>query len=88
MLPHVRVGEGYLCKATPHPFESLGRPLSPLPQGERAREAPAACARTNLRLYEIAARAIPLFPACYLQGTLQPQRVEPCVRGLPTPRRA
>jgi hypothetical protein len=35
MLPHVRVGEGYLCKATPHPFESLGRPLSPLPQGER-----------------------------------------------------
>jgi hypothetical protein len=88
MLPQVRVGEGYLCKATPHPFESLGRPLSPLPQGERAREATAACGRTNLRLYETAIGSVSLFPTCYLQGTLQPQRVEPCVRGLPTPRRA
>jgi hypothetical protein len=39
MLPRVRVGEGYICKATPHPFESLGRPLCPFPQGETAQEA-------------------------------------------------
>ena len=38
MLPHVLMGEGYLAR-TPHPFESAGRPLCPLPQGERAREA-------------------------------------------------
>ena len=37
MLPHVLMGEGYLAR-TPHPFESAGRPLCPLPQGERARE--------------------------------------------------
>jgi hypothetical protein len=30
---------------------------------------------TNLRLYEIGPGAIPLFPACYLQGTAQLQRV-------------
>jgi hypothetical protein len=33
---------GTCLKQTPHPFESLGRPLCPLPQGERAREPSAA----------------------------------------------
>ena len=41
MLPHVLMGEGYLAR-TPHPFESAGRPLCPLPQGERALEATSA----------------------------------------------
>jgi hypothetical protein len=35
-------------------------------------------------LYEITAGLSSLFPACYLQGTLQLQRVEPSVRGPPT----
>jgi hypothetical protein len=38
MLARAMMGEGYVA-ATPHPFESLGRPLRPLPQGERARKA-------------------------------------------------
>jgi hypothetical protein len=37
ILPRATTGEG--CDArTPHPFEFVGRPLCPLPQGERARE--------------------------------------------------
>jgi hypothetical protein len=31
--------------------------------------------RTNLRLHEMIASPASLFPACSLQGTLQPQRV-------------
>jgi hypothetical protein len=34
-------------------------------------------ASTNLRLYETAIGSISLFPACYLQGAPQLQRVEP-----------
>src|SRR5260370_26553691 len=33
--------------------------------------------RTNLRLQETIAGSPSLFPACYLQGMLQPQRVSP-----------
>src|SRR5262249_37998418 len=33
--------------------------------------------RTDLRLWETIAGSPCLFPACYLQGTLQPPRVEP-----------
>src|SRR5260370_35375327 len=40
--------------------------------------------RTNLGLYEITAGSASLFPACYLQGTPQLQRVEPSARGPPT----
>ena len=36
--------------------------------------------RTNLRLWETVAGSPCLFPACYLQGMLQPQRVEPSAR--------
>ena len=39
---------------------------------------------TNLRLRETMAGSVSLFPACYLQGMLQLQRVEPSVRGIPT----
>jgi hypothetical protein len=40
--------------------------------------------RTNLGLYEITTGSVSLFPACYLQGTPQLQRVEPSARGPPT----
>jgi hypothetical protein len=43
--------------------------------------APGTRVRTNLRLYEIAAGAVRLFPGCYLQRLAQPQRVEPSARG-------
>jgi hypothetical protein len=39
VLPRVMTGEGVHVTRTPHPFEFVGAPLSPLPQGERAREA-------------------------------------------------
>ena len=38
---------------------------------------------TNLRLWEIIAGSASLFPACYLQGALQPQRVEQQPRASP-----
>ena len=51
MLSRVRMGEGYVAAPTPHPFESLGTPLCPLPQGARAREASAArFGETNPRI--------------------------------------
>jgi hypothetical protein len=39
MVLRARKGEGYAAR-TPHPFQCVGTPLSPLPQGERARKAP------------------------------------------------
>src|ERR1700730_6818648 len=39
VLPRVMMGEGVRVTRTPHPFEFVGAPLCPLPQGERAREA-------------------------------------------------
>ena len=33
MLPRAMVGEGCRAATTPHPFESVGTPLCPLPQG-------------------------------------------------------
>src|SRR5262245_36912312 len=39
---------------------------------------------SNLRLQETIAGSPRLFPACYLQGTLQPQRVEPSARQVRT----
>ena len=81
--------------ATPHPFEFVGLPLCPLPQGgEGTRRAPAAGAfwpneasgrNTNLRVCETIAGPDPLFRDCYLQWMAQLQRVEPSVRGgIPT----
>ena len=63
MLPRAMMGEGYVAAATPHPFEFVGAPLCPLPQGARARQASAAhfgqAGRSiNLRVYEIATGAI------------------------------
>src|SRR5262249_6851517 len=40
-------GEGCLSRQTPHPFEVVGIPLCPLPQGERVQEATAALARIS-----------------------------------------
>ena len=88
-----------LCVATtPHPFEFVGLPLCPLPQGRKGRghkaRAPAAGAfwpneasgrNTNLRVCETIAGPDPLFRDCYLQWMAQLQRVEPSVRGgIPT----
>jgi hypothetical protein len=43
MLPRARMGEGCLFESNPpHPFEFVGTPLCPLPQGARALEASAA----------------------------------------------
>jgi hypothetical protein len=42
VMQRARAGEGYVVAATPHPFEFVGAPLCPLPQGARAREASAA----------------------------------------------
>src|SRR5262249_53183921 len=42
MLLRPMMGEGYGAAAPPQPFEFVGRPLCPLPQGARAREASAA----------------------------------------------
>jgi hypothetical protein len=39
MVLRARKGEGYAAR-TPHPFQCVGTPLCPLPQGERARKAP------------------------------------------------
>jgi hypothetical protein len=36
--------------------------------------------KTNLRLYEMTVGSVSLFPACYLQGMPQLQRVEPSAR--------
>ena len=41
ILPRAMMGEGFVVAATPHPFEVVGGPLCPLPQGARAREASA-----------------------------------------------
>src|SRR5205823_7471772 len=38
MLPQTTMGKGWIAR-TPHPFDCAGRPLRPLPQGERARAA-------------------------------------------------
>jgi hypothetical protein len=87
VLPRVMMGEGVRVTRTPHPFEFVGAPLCPLPQGERAREASTDMSAneatrsgvgrsTNLRLWETIVGSVSLFPACYLQGMLQLQRVE------------
>src|SRR5262249_43537543 len=47
------------------------------PQHEGASQAAARGRSTNLRLWEMIAGSVSLFPACYLQGTPQLQRVEP-----------
>src|SRR6266436_8263957 len=34
VLPHAIMGEGFVCRNNPpHPFEFVGQPLRPLPQG-------------------------------------------------------
>src|SRR5215831_4511430 len=50
------------------------------PQHEGAVRVAGSLEAPNLRLWETVAGLLSLFPACYLQGTLQPQRVWPLAR--------
>jgi len=49
-LPHAMMGEGCVVAKTPHPFEFVGTPLCPLPQGERARKPTSLWLPRRLRL--------------------------------------
>jgi hypothetical protein len=56
VLPHAMVREGCVVAKTPHPFEFVGTPLCPLPQGERARNATAAAYPSCFETPRIAAK--------------------------------
>src|SRR5581483_4864686 len=70
-----RMGEGDGCTAAvaqpPHPFGFVATPLSPLPQGERAQMAPAACVDRPRRTWRALFVALSMVTATAMPAAAQ-----------------